>query len=80
MKMLAVGILALSFAAFAASASAAPQCPTGTHWYEAGKACVANGGHPSPRSDARTACPAGTHWYEAGKACVANGGHPSPRS
>jgi len=25
-------------------------CPAGTHWYEPAKACVANGGHPSPRS------------------------------
>jgi hypothetical protein len=22
-------------------------CPSGTHWYEPAKACVANGGHPS---------------------------------
>lgn len=23
-------------------------CPKGTHWYEPAKACVANGGHPTP--------------------------------
>lgn len=23
------------------------ECPSGTHWYEPAKACVANGGHPS---------------------------------
>lgn len=23
-------------------------CPAGTHWYEPAKACVANGGHPTP--------------------------------
>lgn len=27
--------------------AAVPQCPKGTHWYAAAKACVANGGHPA---------------------------------
>ena len=29
------------------AATATHNCPKGTHWYEAAKACVANGGHPS---------------------------------
>ncbi len=30
-----------------AGGGATHNCPTGTHWYEPAKACVANGGHPS---------------------------------
>jgi len=33
-----------------AQAAVRKDCPAGTHWYEPAKACVANGGHPSPRS------------------------------
>lgn len=29
-----------------ASGATRKDCPSGTHWYEPAKACVANGGHP----------------------------------
>lgn len=31
-----------------ADAGTTHDCPKGTHWYEPAKACVGNGGHPTP--------------------------------
>ena len=46
--------LAVAGFALAGSATAKPTCPAGTHWYEAGKACVGNGGHSAPVTDPTT--------------------------